>query len=297
MRWNRVAAYLLCALALLAAPAWAQQERALFEKLRMQSGAVTLGDGIATLKVGPNFGYLDPHDAEIFLTQIWGNPKGSGTDSLGLLVPKDVDALGSNGWAVVIGFDPSGYVSDADAGKIDYDQLLKKMQQETAEASKERADEGLDSMVLLGWAKKPSYDPVTHKLYWAKRLRFGEEKGDTLNYNIRALGRRGVLVLNVVGSMDQLSMVDRRLPEILGMVSFNQGHTYAEFNPSVDQTAAYTLAGLIAGGVLAKAGFFKALFIGILALKKFLIFGAVAMFGAIGAFVKRLFRGNSSPAE
>jgi hypothetical protein len=34
-----------------------------------------------------------------------------------------------------------------------------------------------------------------------------------------------VLVLNVVGSMDQPSMIDRRLPEILGMVSFDQGHT------------------------------------------------------------------------
>jgi uncharacterized membrane-anchored protein len=297
MRWNRLAAHVLCLLALIVAPARAQQERELFKKLHMQAGAVTLGDGIATLKVGPNFGYLDPHDAEIFLSQIWGNPKGSGAGSLGLLVPKDVDALGGNGWAVVIDFDSSGYVSDADAGKIDYDQLLKKMQQETAEASKERVDEGLDSMALLGWAKKPYYDPATHKLYWAKRLRFGDEKENTLNYNIRALGRRGVLVLNVVGSMDQLSMVDRRLPEILGMVSFNPGHTYAEFNPSVDQTAAYTLAGLIAGGVLAKAGFFKALLIGILALKKFIILGAVAAFGAIGAVVKRLFRGNSSPAE
>jgi uncharacterized membrane-anchored protein len=296
MRWNRFA-YLLCLLALIVAPAQAQQEREIFKKLHMQAGTVTLGDGVATLKIGPNFGYFDAHDAEIFLTQIWGNPKGSGAESLGLLVPKDVDALGSSGWAIVIDFDPSGYVSDADAGKIDYDQLLKKMQQQTAEASKERVDQGLDSMALLGWAKQPSYDSATHKLYWAKHLRFGNEKEDTLNYNIRALGRRGVLVLNVVGSMDQLSMVDRRLPEILGMVSFNQGHTYAEYNPSVDKTAAYTLAGLIAGGVLAKAGFFKALLIGILALKKIIIFGALAMFGAISAFVKRLLRGNSSPAE
>ena len=81
------------------------------------------------------------------------------------------------------------------------------------------------------------------------------------------------------------------------MVSFNQGHTYGDFNPSLDQSAAYTLAGLIAGGVLAKAGFFKALLIGILAFKKFVIVGALAAFGAISAFAKRLFRGNSSPAE
>jgi len=65
---------------------------------------------------------------------------------------------------------------------------------------------------------------------------------------------------------------------------------------SVDQTAAYTLAGLIAGGVLAKAGFFKALFIGILAFKKFVILAAVAVFGAISAVEKRLSGSNSPPA-
>jgi len=47
------------------------------------------------------------------------------------------------------------------------------------------------------------------------------------------------------------------------MVSFNPGDTYGEFDPKIDSTAGYTIAGLIAGGVLAKAGFFKALWLGI----------------------------------
>jgi len=48
--------------------------------------------------------------------------------------------------------------------------------------------------------------------------------------------------------------------------------------------------------VLAKAGFFKALFIGILAFKKFVILAAVAVFGAISAVEKRLSGSNSPPA-
>jgi uncharacterized membrane-anchored protein len=281
-------------LALLAGPAAAQdRQHELFKKLHLVTTPVTLGGGVATLKPGPDFAYLNPADAEVFLTQIWQNERGSGSESLGVLVPRDVDVLSDDGWAIIIDYSSDGYVSDADAKTIDYDKLLKEMQNDTVESSKEREKDGLDSVELLGWAKRPTYDPASHKLYWAQRLRFGGNDGETLNYYIRALGRKGVLQLNVVASMGQLAMVDRRLPEILPMVSFNPGYTYAEFDPKVDSTAGYTIAGLIAGGVLAKAGFFKALWLGILALKKFIVVGVLAAVGAISTFFKKLFRRRS----
>jgi uncharacterized membrane-anchored protein len=294
MRLNRLAVFALLLVALFVAPAQAENERELFRSLKFQTGTITLRGGLATLKVGPNFAYLNPADAEIFLTKIWSNPPGAGADTLGLLVPKDIDVSSSGGWAIVLDYEEDGYVSDEGAEKIDYAELLKDMQQKTADASKEREEQGYRAMSLVGWAKQPYYDRETHKLYWAKRLRFVGNEHDTLNYNIRALGRRGVLVLNAVASMDQLPMVDRRLPEILAMVSFNQGNTYAEFNPSTDKTAAYALAGLIAGGVLAKAGFFKLLLVGLLAFKKLIVVGAIAVFAAIGSVVKRLF-GRGTP--
>jgi uncharacterized membrane-anchored protein len=295
MHLSRFAVNALLFLALLVAPAQAQDERALFRTLKPQSGMITLRGGIATLKVGPNFTYLSPADAETFLTKIWANPPGAGAETLGLLLPKDIDVLSRDGWAIVIDYEESGYVSDDGADKIDYAQLLKEMQEETAEASKEREQQGYKAMSLVGWAKQPYYDSASHKLYWAKRLHFADTKQDTLNYNIRALGRRGVLVLNAVSSMDQLPVVDRRLPEILAMVSFNQGNTYAEFNPDTDKTAAYALAGLIAGGVLAKAGFFKVLLVGLLAFKKAILVGGIALFAAVAGAVKRLFRRNTPP--
>jgi uncharacterized membrane-anchored protein len=63
----------------------------------------------------------------------------------------------------------------------------------------------------------------------------------------------------------------------------------------VDKVATYGLAALVAGGALAaaaKLGFLKILWIGILAAKKLIIVGVVA----IVAFFKKLFkrRGNSS---
>jgi uncharacterized membrane-anchored protein len=52
--------------------------------------------------------------------------------------------------------------------------------------------------------------------------------------------------------------------------------------------ATYGLAALIAGGVLAKAGFFKLLIAGALAAKKFVIIGVVALI----SFIKKLFGGK-----
>ena len=147
-------------------------------------------------------------------------------------------------------------------------------------------------MELLGWAAPPRYDSATHKLYWAKELKFGNETGNTLNYNIRMLGRRGVLVLNAVASMDQLSQIEQKTPEILSAIDFNQGHRYADFNPaSGDKVATYGLAALVAGGVAAKLGFFKAIWVAIIAAKKFIIIGVLA----VAAWFRKLFR-KKTPA-
>jgi uncharacterized membrane-anchored protein len=289
VRFVILALLLLCCSPLARAESETQDPRALLDGLNYQSGEISLRNGIATLTVGPNFSYIAPEDAETFLVKVWSNPPGAGKRTLGLLLPKDVDMLGEDGWVVVLGYDDSGYVSDSDASGIDYDDLLKDMQKSTEESNKARREQGYPAVTLVGWATPPHYDQATHKLYWAKRLSFEGNAADTLNYNIRALGRRGVLVLNVVGSMDRLPMIEQRAPEILGVVAFNQGNTYAEYDANVDKMAAYGIAGLIAGGVLAKVGFFKALLLGVLAFKKVVIFGAIAAFGALSALFKRLF--------
>jgi uncharacterized membrane-anchored protein len=293
-QYRSIVFVLLCLCVPLSAAAQTEQQqqeeaRQVFQGLAQQSGQITLKGGIAQLEVGSNFAYLGPKDAETFLVQLWGNPPDYGSDTLGVLLPKDVDALSTDGWAVVVDYEDSGYVSDADANSIDYDDLLKDMQKGLEEENKTRIEHGYAPLTLVGWAAPPHYDQATHKLYWAKRLRSPDDGADTLNYNIRVLGRHGVLDLNVVASVDQLPMIEQRVPEILAMVDFKQGNTYAEYDSHVDKVAAYGIAGLIAGGVLAKVGFFKALLLGILAFKKGVIVAALAVFGAISAFFKRLF--------
>ena len=72
---------------------------------------------------------------------------------------------------------------------------------------------------------------------------------------------------------------------VLSAVEFNEGHHYADFLPGKDKAAAYGLAGLIVGATAAKAGFFKVLWVGLLAFKKVIFMGLVALAAAL----KRLF--------
>jgi uncharacterized membrane-anchored protein len=207
-----------------------------------------------------------------------------------MLLPTDVNPLSDDGWGVIITYDASGYVSDEDAENIDYGKLLNQMQEATRLASAERVKQGYESMELVRWARQPHYDKREKKLYWAKVLKFGNTSEETLNYNIRVLGRRGVLNLNAVASMSSMATIDRAAPVILSMVSFNQGNLYSEFNPHLDEVAAYGLAGLIAGGLLTKAGFFKGLIALLLASKKLVAIGVIAVFAGVWGGIKSLFR-------
>ena len=258
--------------------------RKIAEGLHYQHGEITVRNGLAKLAVPDKFRYLGPEDAWTVLTKIWGNPP-VGKKPLGMLLPADASPAEPGTWAVVIQYEEDGYVKDNDAHNINYTTLLKEMQEATKTQNEARTKQGYPAIALVGWAAPPRYDAAAKKLYWAKELSFAGEPENTLNYNIRMLGRRGVLVLNVVAGMPQLAEVEQAAPAILSMVEFQSGHRYADFNPSTDKTAAYGLAALVAGGLLAKGGFFKIALAGLLALKKVVIIGVLA----IGSFVKKLF--------
>jgi uncharacterized membrane-anchored protein len=259
-------------------------------RLRYQSGEIKLRDGVASIALTESFKYIDPAGTETLLTGIWGNPA-SGSKLLGAIVPSDFDPFSTSAWCVIIDFLEDGYVSDSDAEKTDYTKLLAEMKKETLSANEARQQNGYPTMELVGWAETPRYDKETHKFYWAKEIKFGDSLGEnTLNYNIRILGRKGILVLNVVSGMRDLPQVQKATPEILSMVNFTQGNTYADYNPSTDKLASYGLAALVAGGIASKTGILKALIAGVVAFKKFFLIGIVA----VVSFVQKLFSKRKS---
>lgn len=229
-----------------------------------QQGEVQLPGGQVTLQVPQGYYYLDPEDAATVLIDLWGNPWG---DSMGMIFPAEYTPIDELTWGVEFTWESVGYVSDEDADSYDYSDLLSEMQADTRVESKEREAAGYESVQLVGWAAPPVYDHTERKLHWALELQFGDYELRTLNYNLRALGREGVLNANFIADMDQLDMVQKGLPEVARMISFVEGKRYSDFDPSIDTVAAVGLAGLIAGKTFGKsAGLFA---LGALLLKKF----------------------------
>jgi len=261
--------------------------REVLESLDPQTGDIELQDGLATLHVPDDFYYLDAGDAESVLVDLWGNPPGQ--EVLGMLLPANMSPLDEASWAVTIDYTEEGYVSDEDAADIDYDDLLGDMKNDTRNSNKARVDAGYPEVQLLGWAEPPHYDPASKKLYWAKELRFGDADDTTLNYDIRALGRRGTLELRFIGAMSQLDEINASRDSVLAMTEFNEGHRYMDFDPDIDEVAAYGIGALIAGKLAAKAGFLAG---GLLLLKKlgvFILMGIAALWRKISG----LFRTNT----
>lgn len=257
----------------------------ILDSMTFRKGNVELPGGFATLNVPENLRYIGPDDSKRFLEEGWGNPDGSG--QMGMLLPMDTDLFGDAGWAVVVSYQEDGYVSDKEAGNIDYDKMLKSMQKSTLENNRHRQEKGFPPLTLVGWAAPPHYDSQSKKLYWAKELKFGQDEQHTLNYNIRILGRKGVLVMNAVSGMDQLPMVQERMEQIIAFADFNEGYRYADFNPGVDKMATYGIAALIGGKLAVKAGLLAKLGGLLVAFKKIIIVGFLAVVGFFSKLFKR----------
>jgi uncharacterized membrane-anchored protein len=278
------------ALGLGAGTATAQEEGGMtveqfVQQLHFQQGQIKIPDAGATLNVGNGFRYLGAEDAQSVLEDFWANPPDDSV--LGMLVPEDAPLGSDHSWAVVLTYSDDGYVSDEDAREIDYADVLKGMQSDTESVNDERKDAGYPAMHLRGWAQPPSYDAAGKRLHWAKELQVDGSDGNTLNYDIRVLGREGYLSLNAVAAMSDLARVKTGMGQVLPMAQFDAGHRYADYT-SGDKTAAYGLAALVAGGVAAKTGLFAKLFAVLLAAKKLVVAGLVV----VGAFLKKIFGGG-----
>lgn len=259
--------------------------------MKYETGVVKLSGGFANLNIPKGFKYLNAEQSNYILTRLWGNPPQTGV--LGMLMPENGGPFADTSYAFIITFDGMGYVKDDDADKINYDDMLKDMQKEEVEENKTRVTQGYSPIYMIGWATKPYYDKTNKVLHWAKNLKFGDAESNTLNYEVRILGRKGVLSMNAVATMDQLDMVKADIDKVLKIPSFNDGFAYKDFDSNVDEVAAWTIGGLVAGKVLLKVGLLATIGKFLFAGWKFILIGLVAAGGAI----KKFFGGKKSNEE
>ncbi len=262
------------------------------DRLERHTGVIELPEAKARLNLGADYYYLDAAAARRVLVEGWGNPPDAADGILGMIFPARFKPLDGPSWGAVITYQDSGYVADKDARKTDYDKLLDDLRKTEDDENAERAKAGYPSLHLVGWAERPSYDATRHVVIWARELKAGNAATDTLNYDIRLLGRKGVLSLNVISSINDLAEVRAAASHIGEQAGFVPGQTYADFHKGQDKMAEYGVAGLIAAGVGAVA--VKKL--GLLAiLLLFLKKGAVvlvAAFGGVAAWFRRTFLGQ-----
>jgi uncharacterized membrane-anchored protein len=254
------------------------------KSMKWQGGTINLAESFVKLEVPKGFKYLNAEQSKYVLTQIWGNPPRE--DVLGMIFPENGGPFADSSYGFIISYEAIGYVKDDDAADINYDDMLKEMQKEEVEENKERAKNGYAPIHFVGWASKPFYDNTNKVLHWAKNIKFGDADDNTLNYEVRVLGRKGVLSMNAVASMGELGLVKSDIDKILQMASFTEGYAYKNFDSKVDDVAAWTIGGLVAGKVLLKAGVWAM----ILKAWKLILIGVIAA----GAAIKKFFFGKKN---
>jgi uncharacterized membrane-anchored protein len=182
--------------------------------------------------------------------------------------------------SVIFEFDPVGYVKDDDKEALDADKMLSSLRETQEEANAELKSRGLDELELTGWQVKPHYDQATHNLEWAPLVLNKKNNHQTVNYNVRILGRRGVMEVTLLVSPEKFDAELPKFRETLKGFSFTQGEDYMSWVKG-DKVAEYGLAALVTGGAVAVAA--KSGLLGKL-LKPILV--GIA---ALGAALKNLF--------
>jgi uncharacterized membrane-anchored protein len=273
-----------------------KQLKEILDSLHPVSGDVTIPGADAVLHLGKAYYYLPPDEAKRVIVDGWKNPPSVAEGVLGLVLPAG-KTFADDTWGAVITWEPMGYVTDDDARTADYSKILTDMQSGEEEINARRRDQGYPAQHLVGWAQPPSYDAATHSVVWAQDVSFEGQSVDSLNYDVRLLGRKGVLSLNMLDSMAKLPQTREAAATFARSVEFAPGARYADYK-SGDTKAGFGIAGLVAAGVgLVAAKHFGLLAVILLFAKKFLVL-IVAGFAALGARFRKLFGfGRKDPLE
>ena len=200
-------------------------------------------------------------------------------DELGCLLAPS----GSTGglWAF-FQFEDVGYIKDAASEKLDADAMWKTMKENDQEANEVRREKGYPTSTMGSWKIPPQYNPQNQRLEWAYSFSISGNGGETINYNTRILGRKGVMRVTVVpmGSLDDSLPV---FSDCLAGYDFKDGNRYAQFVDG-DKLAKVGLAALVVGGVGAAA-----LSTGLLAkLWKLIVLAVVGIASAIKKLFNKL---------
>lgn len=249
------------------------------DTIQGQQGEIELSRCHATISVPVGYVFIDATQTKKLLVDYWGNPENRADHVLGAILPISVRYFYQASAAFIISYNNGGYVKDDDASSIDYDELLKGMQHATEEENKRLPE--AQHFKLKGWAVTPYYDQNRHVLIWAKHL-IGND-GETINYDMRILGKDGFVSINAVIDPECLSEAEAYGNTMISSLHYRNGYAYSDFDPQKDRMSEWTIGGLIAGSIIAKTGILAKIGVFLLKFWKLL---ALAFFGIVAGVTK-----------
>ena len=231
---------------------------------------------MATIKLPEGYVFADGDDTRKIM-EYYGNQI---TDrEVGYIAPQD------QSWFMVFEFEETGYIKDDEKEDCDQDASLDSLKEGTKQGNEWRKENNIPEMEVVGWHTAPFYNEKTNNLEWG--IEFASNGNQIINYNIRYLGRKGVMEVILVCNPDQLEKAIDETQSLLVSYSFTKGNKYSEF-VSGDKMAKYGLSALVAGGTIAaaaKSGLLQRFW-------KFILIGLAAAGGFIKKFFGRIFNRN-----
>lgn len=250
-------------------------------------GQGTLGS-YASIEVPEGYVFTGPQGARVFM-ELNENPPNPNT--MGILQPIAED----QSWFVCFEYQDVGHVTDDDQRSIDAAALLASIRQASDLGNQERRQRGWPEMRIKDWVIPPGYEAETKRLAWALGAESDAPDGSVhqvCNYNVKLLGRTGVMSATLVCNPEEVSGLIPVVRTSLEGFRFLPGHTYGEWREG-DKLAAYGLTGLITGGAAvaaAKSGLLGKLLAVIAKAGKLVVVAVAALFAGIW----KLFFGRKS---
>jgi uncharacterized membrane-anchored protein len=197
----------------------------------------------------------------------------------------------SNGVQLILSFYPEGYVSLEDWENLDANALMQEITDNAKKINAKRIKQNMPRLSIGGWLQKPRLNKDNHSVSWVFDVIDGEET--TVNAVSIKLGRKGYEKIIWVSSYDNYLKSMDAMAFLVDQHKFKEGHRYADYSLG-DQMAALSIASLVAisaGGNPQKVGL-AAFYTRLAAIGEMLLVPALIVFGALGAFFRKLTGGR-----
>jgi uncharacterized membrane-anchored protein len=196
--------------------------------------------GLGALPLPNGMVSADRSETRRFLEATGNPPVG---DEIAIVAPANVD------WFLVFSFDPFEKLGMTVA-KPSVAEIVAALKQGNSETNQARRKAGRETLDLLGWREKPSYDPKTFRLAWSVDT---QESGGRHNTNRfwLLLTRRGVLTIELVTEEPRYAAARQSAGNLLQNLGISEQETYD--NP--DDSSWMTVTFAVCAALLPVLGF------------------------------------------